>query len=134
NAQNDFLTVDLWKGFAPFESGPIGPATVDLSSGDQSQYASCGVCVYIDTQLDLQTFDSTGTYMAQAGTADITTVTLTVNEATTKLAGSLTSVDLVHVDIDNDGVSTPSADGCSTKVASTTFDLAIEDVSASFTG
>lgn len=135
NAQNDYLSVELWKGSPPFGDDPIAPAAgVDLSSSVQSQYMTCGVCVYLDAQYDDETGDVAGTYMANAGTADITTVNMTVDAAMSQLAGSLSSVNMVHVDFGQGGLTTPNADGCTTSVLSYTFDVAVDDVPSAFTG
>lgn len=135
NAQNDVLSVELWQGAPPFDTGPIAATSgVDLSDSVQSQYMTCGVCVYLDAQFDDETFESNGTYLANAGTADITAVDMVVSPAMSKLAGTLSSVNMVHVDFGQGGLTTPNPDGCTTSLLSHSFDEAVDDLGPAFTG
>jgi hypothetical protein len=129
NAANDFLNVELWK---TDQNTPIGPGTADLAT--QNQYQTCALCVYINAQLNPQAGTDMGTYLATAGSASITTVTHNANEANTKIAGSLSNVMMQHVDIAQNGMSTPATDGCTTGVTSFSFDRAFADLQQQFTG
>lgn len=128
NAANDFFSLEAWRG-----NSPIAPASnVDLSG--QSQWKTCGLCAYVSAQVNLQTGDDQGTYLASTGTANLTTVTLADMAANTKFAGSVSNVTMTHIDIAQDLTSTPSADGCSTKLTALSFDAAMGDPMMSFTG
>lgn len=128
NMMNDFFSFEMWKGAAPFTM-KIGPASnISLSDPVQSQWKTCGACAYVSAQVDTMSGMDKGTYLASAGTANVTTVTLVNDQTMTKLTGSVSAVDMTHVDIDTmTFMSTPSADGCKTKMGGLNFDLAIKD-------
>jgi hypothetical protein len=125
NAQNDFFNFELWKTSMTMPVAPV--ANVNLGDATNSQWKTCAACAYVSAQVDLQSGMDKGTYLAKAGTANVTTVTLNATAANTKFAGSVTAVDMQHVDIAMDGTSTPSADACTTKVAAVMFDRAMAD-------
>jgi len=127
NAANDFFQFEMWKGGEPFMM-KIGPASnINLSDPSHSQWKTCAACAYVATQVNLQAGADMGKYLANMGTANVTTVTL-VNDATmTKLAGNVMNANMVHIDIAMDGMSTPSADGCTTKLSNIAYDLKMSD-------
>lgn len=134
NANNDFFSFEMWKGTEPFMD-KIKPATnINLGDATQSQWKTCSACAYVQAQVNTSTGDDMGLYLASAGTANVTAATF-VNDATmTKLTGSVSSVDMQHVDIDMTSfMSAPSADGCKTKVGSLAFDTAVRDPMMMFT-
>ncbi len=128
NAQNDIFNIELWK---TAQNTPIGPAAnVDLST--QNQYSSCAACVYVSAQVDDQGNDM-GMYLAMSGTANVPTVTLNADATMTRMAGSVSNVNMVHVDLAQDATSTPSADGCTSTLAGLSFDSPTADLMAAFT-
>lgn len=135
NAQNDFFSFELWKGAAPFQTKIQPASNINLGDATQSQWKTCSACAYVSAQVNLQSGADMGKYLANAGTANVTTVTLVDNAANTKLAGNLSGVNMQHIDINMSTFeSTPSADGCTTKLNSLSFDLAMRDPQMMFTG
>jgi hypothetical protein len=130
NADNDFFEFDMWKGAVPFMTKIQPASNISFADATQSQWSSCGACAFVSAKVDSTGADM-GTYLANAGTGNVTTVTLVDKAANTKLTVTVTVLVLVLVDIDStSGMSTASADGCSTKIASVNFDLAIGDPAA----
>ncbi len=127
NAMNDFFQFEMWKGDAPFMDKVKPAANINLSDPMQSQWISCSACAYVSAQVDLNSGMDMGTYLANSGTANVTTVTLVNDPMATKVAGSVSMLNMVHIDIAQDGMSTPSADGCSTKLGNLSYDVAIRD-------
>jgi hypothetical protein len=134
NAANDFFSFEMWKGTAPFMTKIEPASNINLGDATQSQWKTCSACAYVQAQVNTQSGADMGLYLAKSGTANVTTVTM-VNDATmTKVAGSVSTVDMQHVDIDMmTFMSTPSADGCQTKLASLAFDTAVRDPMMMFT-
>lgn len=132
NTQNDFFQLELWKTSMNM---PVAPASnVNLGDATNSQWKTCAVCAYVSAQVNLQSGMDMGTYLANAGTANITTVTLADAAANTRFAGSVSNVNMLHVDIAMDGTSTANADGCTTKLTALSFDRAMADPMMQFTG
>ncbi|HEY4181213.1 MAG TPA: hypothetical protein VGM90_30420 [Kofleriaceae bacterium] len=112
----DSLYLSFFNGYAPFDPD-IMPTTVTLT-GDQADYATCGACVEIDTDLS-DAGDLTDIYFVNGGTLNITSTT-------TNLTGTIMNASFVHSIIDNDTLeTTPSPDGCVTSIASVSFTAAI---------
>ena len=133
NAQNDFFSFEMWKGAEPFMMKIQPAANISLSDPAQSQWKTCAACAYVSAQVDLNSGMDMGTYLANSGTANVTTVTLVNDPMATKVAGSVSMLNMVHIDIAMDGMSTNSADGCSTKLSSLSYDVAIRDPMMMFT-
>jgi hypothetical protein len=134
NPANDFFSFEMWKGTEPFMDKIKPAANINLGDATQSQWKTCSACAYISAQVNTMSGADMGTYLAKSGTANVTTVTL-VNDATmTKIAGNVSNADMDHVDIDmTTFMSTPSADGCKTKLASISYDIAVRDPMMMFT-
>ena len=111
-AGGDVAVIQLYKGFGAFAAGEIAPGTYPIA-GDETQYATCGVCVLV---VPLE--DADAPYLAQAGAVTITSIT-------PNLAGSVADVALVHVELDDEQVSTPAEDGCATAITAATFDAVV---------
>ncbi|MGC4116554.1 MAG: hypothetical protein QM765_18645 [Myxococcales bacterium] len=94
-----------------FASGTAQPGTYVLS-GDELNYATCGVCVLM--------VDNLGTpYMVTSGTVVLTSVS-------GNLTGTLTNATFEEVTIDGQTYeSTPVAGGCQSSITSVAFDAAI---------
>jgi hypothetical protein len=123
----DFISLELWKGYGPFgdTTNPtdIVPGTYTIS-GDETQYATCGVCILVLTDFDPNTMMVAGTpYLASSGSVTITSVS-------PNITGTFSNLVFQHVEINEmDATSTPSADGCTTALAAGSFDA---PVSAAF--
>ena len=123
DASPDLLDLELYKGFGAFTAG-ITPKSVTIT-GAEADYASCGACVLILT--DLHSNGSGGaaitdSYMASGGTLNLTSTTGT-------LTGTLSNIQTRHVDIAQDGsgnITDPDdADGCKSDIASASFSAPI---------
>ncbi|MGC4116555.1 MAG: PPC domain-containing protein [Myxococcales bacterium] len=105
----DFLRVELYAGAGVF-SGGFAPGTYQLT-GDETNYATCGLCVRILADVDDSTGDVGAFYMATGGTVELTAV------GAAGFTAKLTNVTFVHVDIDSQYNSTPNPDGCASSMA-----------------
>lgn len=116
DATPDVLALELYAGFGVFANG-ITTGTFTLS-GDELQYADCGVCVLI--LADVSTQGAPGSlYMATGGTVNITQVS-------PNITGTLSNVTFTHVQIDDQANSTPDPDGCPSAITSASFDALVE--------
>jgi hypothetical protein len=116
--QPDYVELDLWDTYAPFQSG-FDPVTTQITS----DFANCGACAYIELQCtDCFNSDATetGLYEANAGTLSITAIS-------SSLTGTLTNATFIHV-TDPPSGDTPVAfgDGCMTTIASLSFSASIQ--------
>ncbi len=108
NSDPDNLDIEMYAGFGVFSSG-IHTGTFKLS-GAELDYATCGLCVLVQT--DSSGGSPTDTYMATGGSVTITSLQPT-------LAGTLDNVTFTHVNIDpNTFESTSAGDGCNSSIAS----------------
>ena len=108
NADPDTLDIELYTGFGVFKNG-IKAGTYTLS-GDELNYATCGLCVLIYT--DVSGGTPTDTYLATGGTVTISTLQPT-------LTGTLSNVTFTHVDINSSTFqSMPVGDGCNSSISS----------------
>jgi hypothetical protein len=107
------LSIELYE--LGVYAGGITTGTVELT-GAETQYKDCGACVLIYAGWPDTTMEPAAFYMATSGS-------LTIDNFTTALAGSLSNVHLVHVTIAEDFTSTPVGDGCETTIESATFDF-----------
>ncbi len=112
NADPDLFDVEIYDGYGVFTNG-ITAGTYTLS-GDELNYATCGLCVLIQANA---TQSSADPYMATGGTITITSIS-----PTGTLAGSGSSLTFTHVTIDqNSSQSTPVGDGCNSSIATVSF-------------
>jgi hypothetical protein len=130
NANNDYFQFEMWKGSPPFMTKIQPASNISFADATQSQWKTCAACAYVSAQVNTQTGADMGTYLANAGTGNLTTVTLVNDQTMTKLTGNVSNLVMPHVDIAMDGTSTASADGCSTKLTSLSFDTTIKDPAA----
>lgn len=118
DATPDALQIELYAGFGAFPGAlPAAGATVQIT-GAEANYATCGACVRIFTDLDTSTGNSAeeNSYFATSGTIQLTSIT------ETSVAGTLTNLQFDHVAIDpNTFNSTSLNDGCSASLASLSF-------------
>jgi hypothetical protein len=118
NMDYDDLTVELYKGYGTYADTEIVTGTVQLT-GDESAYDTCGACVLIYANWDRDAETADMTYLAIGGTLNITSLS-------PNITGNILNATFVHVDIDSEGVSTPSPDACMSSVASFSFDTMVE--------
>jgi hypothetical protein len=117
NMDYDDLTIELYKGYGAFETTEIVPGTVQLT-GDEAAYETCGACVLIYANWDRDAQEAEMTYLAIGGTLNITSIT-------PNITGNILNASFVHVDIDEEGVSTASPDLCASTISSFAFDTVV---------
>jgi len=113
DAQPDVLGLELYANFGAFAGGPIATGTYPIT-GDELNYASCGVCVRLLTDFTGSAFADDG-YMATAGSVTITSIN--------PLAATVSGIAFEHVTIDanNNFTSTAHADGCTSALTAATL-------------
>ena len=116
----DFIQIDLYAGYGVFP-GPITPGTYELS-GDELDFALCGACVRIFTNVDSTgAFD--GVYMPTGGTL---TVSAAGNAVGGEMTGTISNLTFQHVDIADDATTTPVGDDCSSALSAASFSGTLE--------
>ncbi|HPH66905.1 MAG TPA: hypothetical protein PLF40_14220 [Kofleriaceae bacterium] len=119
-ATPDAIFVDFYSGYAPFgtETAPTPLVTGTYQiSGDQLNFATCGVCVTAAAKLTQNS--NAGDFMATGGTVD---VTMAGNAVGGTLTLKLTNVTFEQVTIDEATLeSTPVGNNCKTKVGNMTY-------------
>lgn len=123
----DVVFVEFYSGYAPFGTEaaptPAVPGTYQLT-GDQLQYASCGVCV--SAAAKVVQGGNGGDFMATGGSVKITTAGTAVGGT---LAIELSNVTFEQVTFDM-GTSTPVGNGCNTKITKLVYSGVMEAPSA----
>jgi hypothetical protein len=110
----DEIEIQLWSGFGALSAG-FANGTYPIA-GDELQFATCGVCVFINTnRTDPQTYEDD--YFATGGS-------VTLSSVQGNLTGTVTGLTFEHVTLAQ-GESTPAGDGCVSAVANASFDAAI---------
>src|SRR5262249_5778526 len=94
-------------------------------TGDDLQYAQCGICVLVNTDLHMQGsgIAETDDYMATSGSVTLTSVG---TNGSGTLSGSISNVQFTHVTIGSDGTSTPVGDSCNTTIANASFSATLQ--------
>ena len=118
----DAVQVDLYAGYGVFP-GAITQGTYTLS-GDELDFATCGACVRIFTNVTAAGADD-GIYMPTGGTLTVTTAGTAVGGT---LTGSISNLTFHHVELDQDGNTTPAADAatCTSTMSNATFTGTLE--------
>ena len=131
----DLAVLQLYAGYGGFGSGAVKTGTFPIM-GDDLNYASCGICAEIQTNVDFNSMQIVDTYFATGGSITLTMVgSGSANSGT--LAGSFTNVTFTHVTIGSDGTTTAVGDNCNSKIEAMSFSgvLAADTGSAAaFTG
>lgn len=127
DAMPDLLAIDLYAGYGAFEGMNISPKTITLT-GVEADYASCGACVLLLTDLHQAGSGAaiTDTYMANGGT-------LTLTSTATNFTGSLSNVTFRRVMIGSGGATT-NVGTCASGLDGGSFTAPITIGSAGFTG
>ena len=112
----DLLRIQLYAGYGAFAGRAIVPGTYQIT-GDELDFATCGVCVMLATNVTAMAYDDD--YMATSGTVTITAAGTAVGGM---LAGSLSNIQFHHVMIDpQTGATTQAADTCTSAMSNATF-------------
>jgi len=128
DALPDYLSVELYPGYGVFSSG-LTTGTFSLTGGDEGNYSTCGACVTIMT--DVNTASSpvqwVDDYFQTAGSITITG--FTTGDATTPstVSGSISSLVLDHVTINDSTYESTIVGDCSTNVANFEFSAQLTD-------
>ena len=128
NMMPDLLAIDLYAGYGTFMGSNIGPrASIDLS-GVEADYATCGACVLILTDLHMMGSGValTDVYMASSGT-------MTLTSTSTNFTGTLSNVSFRQVNIGSGGTTT-NVGNCTSSLPSASFNAPITQGSATFVG
>jgi hypothetical protein len=117
DATPDLFELELYKGYAAFSMSPIAPGTYQIT-GEELNYASCGVCPRIFTDYDPATMmNADQQYFATGGTVIIDSIT-------PNFTGSVSNLTFEEVTVNpTTFMSTPVPGGCQTAVMGTTFDV-----------
>jgi hypothetical protein len=115
----DILAVELYKGFGAFTTGNITTGTFSLT-GPELDYATCGVCVRVLTNVDVGAGgDYSQMYFQTSGTVQLSSVN-------GNIVGTLSDVRLEHVTLNPTTFeTTPVNDGCVTGTESAGFSAPI---------
>ncbi len=106
----DELEIQLWAGYGALAGG-FANGTYPIA-GDELQFATCGVCVFINSQRsDAMTY--VDDYFATGGS-------VTLSSVAGNLTGTFNGLTFEHVTVAQ-GMTTPVGDGCVTTVAAGTF-------------
>jgi hypothetical protein len=124
-ASPDEVQLELYRGSGAFAGAPIEVGTYHLT-GDETQYATCGVCVLLVANRTgalapaQATDDPDATYLATSGTVEIV-------QLQPALQVELRGVTFERVEIDGESyTSTATADGCGSQVERLAFEAAVE--------
>jgi hypothetical protein len=114
NDDQDQVVIQLYRGFSVFTTGAIQPGTYEIS-GDELNYASCGVCVRMFADRLNGGGHPLQDMMATGGTLVVTAV----GEAGSGVfQAELKNASFEHVHIDGMSFeSTPVGDGCGTEIS-----------------
>ncbi len=110
----DVLSLQLYRGFGVF-SGGITTGTFAIA-GQELDYATCGLCVLVYSDVVLPSGMPGQVYLATGGEVILTSVE-------GRLTATLSGIRLEHVTIDATTFeSTPVGDGCETSIDSASID------------
>jgi len=117
NVDIDAVVVELYAGSGVFTGGGITTGTFAIAD-DDLQYQTCGLCVFILTDV-VGTTPSDAGYLATSGSVNISSIS-------ENLTVTFTNMTFQHVNIDGGTfLSEPHPDGCTSALTSTTIDAAI---------
>jgi hypothetical protein len=119
-APSGVFTFEVYTGYEPFGTEtnptPVVPGTYPLT-GAQLQYADCGVCLTMASNVAADGMSYDDDFMATGGTVTINTVDGRVGGV---LDVAFANVTFEHVTFDGP-TSTPVGDGCTTAITSASF-------------
>ncbi|MEW5849637.1 MAG: hypothetical protein AB2A00_12535 [Myxococcota bacterium] len=115
----DYVVLALYPGYGAFAGGTVTTGTFELT-GEDLNYATCGICVLLSTEYDADTGSFLDDYFATGGS-------VTLNSVEGNLTGSLSNVTFQQVTIDPDTYeSSPHPSGCQSGITATSFDAPIQ--------
>jgi hypothetical protein len=121
SATPDFLAIELWEGFGVFEGGfAAGTYTI---AGDETNLLECGACVALFGDVDNQAMQVRQIFMASSGTIDIEQIDTTAGG---RLKGTVSSVALREVTLDQVSGQTDVPGGCTSAIGSFSFDVPVQ--------
>jgi hypothetical protein len=114
----DAFQLELYKGFGIFTDTEIVPGTYTLS-GTELNYATCGVCPRIFSNVDTASGMAQEQYFVTGGS-------VTITQVNPNLQFTVSDLTFVEVTINETTFeSTPVVDGCESAIASMTFDAVV---------
>ena len=118
DAKPDMLSIELYAFMEGtlFEEG-LRTGTFEIS-GDEAQYATCSICVFVWGNVDEAAQSSAADYFLTGGTVELTSVE-------GQLSGTITNATFTKVDISDEFVSTPHVSGCTAGLERVAFDTEI---------
>jgi hypothetical protein len=125
DAMPDAIHLLLYEGYGAFagsgSAGYVKTGTFTIQ-GDELDFAKCGVCAFISTDIHMQGsgFADTDVYFATGGSLTLTAVGAGSNGSGT-LAGHLDGVSFVHVSDPTLATTTPAGDGCMSAIDTLAF-------------
>jgi hypothetical protein len=121
--ESEFLVVEMWDGYGPFEDTQLAAGEFAIE-GVNTSPDDCGVCVDLVATLGDQDETNDKRYFATGGSVVVTsTGTREGNEITGNFSGSMTGVTLAE--LDDTGV--PLEGGCTTTIEAASWDVPIEN-------
>jgi hypothetical protein len=124
----DAVQLELYQGFGAFGSGDIKNGTYQIT-GEETNYATCGVCVRIFTDIVSDGSggaSSTDDYFATGGTVTLTSV------SGNTFSGTLSNVAMTHVTIDPQTFNSTPVGDCNSNIANATMNTPLTLGSATF--
>jgi hypothetical protein len=121
DAEPDLFALQLYAGFGPFIGGGVTTGTFAIA-GDDTNYATCGVCGLIIADLPasgmIELTDPQRIYLAQSGTVTITSLS-------PNLTGTIDNLVLAHVTIDPATAESTVVPDCTSTIGSLSFDAPV---------
>lgn len=116
NLSSGTVVLELWNELTVFSGGSIVPGVYEIT-GDELQYASCGICLMLE--IDRDGMDANDVYMATGGTVEITAVS-------PNIVGTASNITFQHVNIDPEtSESTQHPDNCLSMFMTWSFDVPV---------
>ena len=122
NADVDILNIQMYDGFGAFAGGVVAPGTYTIT-GDDLNYKTCGLCLFVRTNLSDYPNSFAGTPTGDDGYY-VTGGTVVISAVTPNIVGTVADLTFEHVTVAADYTSTPHADGCVSAITSASFDVA----------
>jgi hypothetical protein len=127
DARPDVLAIELYAGYGVFAGG-FAVGSYSLAEESELDYATCGACLRVMTDVDLETSARVHDYFQTGGTLEITSMTPGVAGPAT-VSASVRGLTLTHVTID--GINMTLVGDCSTAIDDFDFTAALTDLADS---
>ncbi len=130
DALPDYIIIEMYSGYGAF-SGGLATGSFDLASGDETNYATCGACVRLWSDVDTGAGSGVDDYFQTAGTMTITGFTTGDASNPSTVSGTISGLVLDHVTIDDsNGYQSTIVGDCSANVAEFNFTAELDDYAA----